>query len=64
LETSTITGMVNGTIETQAEQMPDENQIIFTKLEEAEREAAEPNTVWLSHDQVFGKLREKYGYEV
>jgi hypothetical protein len=31
---------------------------------EAETEANDPNTKWLSHDDVFGPLREKYGYEV
>ena len=40
------------------------DQIILEKLAEAEREAADPNAEWLSHEQVFGPLREQYGYEV
>jgi len=40
------------------------DQEILEKLAEAEKEAADPNTKWLSHDEVFGKLREKYGYEI
>ena len=40
------------------------NQIILEKLVEAEREADNPDTHWLSRDEVFGKIREKYGYEV
>ena len=39
-------------------------KMIKEKLMEAEKEAADPNTTWLSHDEVFGKFREKYGYEV
>jgi hypothetical protein len=38
------------------------DQIILKKLLEAEEEAAAPNAVWYSHEQVFGPLREKYGY--
>ena len=37
---------------------------IMQKLDEAEKEAANPNTKWLNHDEVFGDIREKYGYEV
>ena len=40
------------------------NQVVLEKLIEAETEAADPATKWLSHDQVFGKIREKYGYEI
>ena len=40
------------------------DRIILEKLAEAEKEATDPNTKWLSHDEVFGKIREKYGYEV
>ena len=40
------------------------DQEIIAKLIESEREANNPNTQWLSHDEVFGPLREKYGYEV
>jgi len=28
------------------------------------KEANNPNTTWLSHDEVFSKIREKHGYEV
>jgi len=35
------------------------DQIIFDKLAEAEREAADPATKWLSHDEVFKKFRER-----
>jgi len=38
--------------------------IILEKLKEAEKEADNPNTSWLSHDEVFRRIREKYGYEV
>jgi len=40
------------------------DQDILSKLAEAERESENPNTEWLNHDEVFGKMREKYGYEV
>ena len=40
------------------------DQEIIAKLIESEREANDPNTKWLSHDEVFGPLREKYGYEI
>ena len=40
------------------------DRIIMEKLAEAEKEADDPNTKWLSHDEVFGKMREKHGYEV
>jgi len=40
------------------------DQDIVVKLMEAEQEVNNPNTNWLSHDEVFGELREKYGYEV
>ena len=40
------------------------DQMIIGKLVEAEKEANNPNTTWLSHDDVFGKIREKYGYEI
>ena len=36
------------------------DQEIVTKLIESEKEANDPNTKWLSHDEVFGPLREKY----
>ena len=40
------------------------DQMILGKLAEAEKEAAELNTKWLSHDEVFGKIREKHKFEV
>ena len=40
------------------------DKMILSKLAEAEMEAAEPNTKWLSHDEVFSKIREKHKYEV
>ena len=40
------------------------DQIILGKLAEAEKEADNPNTTWLSHDEVFSKIREKYKYEI
>jgi antitoxin YefM len=39
-------------------------QYIDGKLAEAESEARNPNTKWLSQDEVMGKYRKKYGYEV
>ena len=40
------------------------DQMILTKLAEAEKEASDPNTQWQNHDVVFDKIREQYGYEV
>jgi len=40
------------------------DQVILKELAVAEKEAADPNTKWLSHDEVFSKIRERYGYEV
>jgi addiction module RelB/DinJ family antitoxin len=40
------------------------DQIILAKLAEAEKEAADPNTKWLTQDEVFGPIRERFGYEV
>ena len=40
------------------------DRMIQEKLAEAEREADNPNTKWLSHEEVFGKIREQYGYEI
>jgi len=40
------------------------DQLLLVKLAEAEKEANDPDTTWLSHDEVFGKIREKHGYEV
>jgi DNA-damage-inducible protein J len=33
------------------------DQIIMERLSEAEREASDPNTEWLNHDNVFKKIR-------
>jgi addiction module RelB/DinJ family antitoxin len=40
------------------------DQVILAKLAEAEREIANPNTVLLDHDEVFGPIRKQFGYEV
>ena len=40
------------------------DRMILEKLAEAEKEASDPNTKWLSHEEVFAKIREKYGYEI
>ena len=40
------------------------DQYILAKLNEAEREAANPNTKWLTQDEVFGSIRKRFGYEV
>ena len=40
------------------------DKMILEKLAEAEKEAANPNTKWLSHDEVFSNIREKHGYEI
>ena len=37
---------------------------IVASLMEAEQEANDPNTKWMSHEEVFGSLREKHNYEV
>jgi len=34
---------------------------IDEKLAEAEKEAADPNTKWYTHEEVFAEIREKYG---
>ncbi len=39
------------------------DQVILSKLAEAEQEAADPDTQWLSHEEVFGAIRKQYGYE-
>jgi DNA-damage-inducible protein J len=36
---------------------------IREKLEEAQKQANDPQTKWLSHEEVFSKFREKYRYE-
>ena len=39
-------------------------RIIRKNLEESQVAAADPNMPRYSHDEIFGRLREKYGYEV
>jgi DNA-damage-inducible protein J len=39
-------------------------QQISAKLHEAQDYAQKPDAVYHSHDEVFGKVREKLGYEV
>ena len=41
-----------------------EDQAILAKLAKAEEEIADPNTILLDHDEVFGPIRELFGYEV
>ena len=40
------------------------DQIILKELAVAEKEAADPNAKRLNHDAVFGKIRERHGYEI
>ena len=40
------------------------DRAILAKLAEAEKEAADPNTKLLTQDEVFGPIRERFGYEV
>ena len=40
------------------------DQFILKELAVAEKEAADPNIKWLDHEEVFNKIRERYGYEV
>jgi len=40
------------------------DQVVLGKLVEAETEAADPATAWLTHEEVFKKIRERHGYEV
>ena len=40
------------------------DQGIAAMLVESEQESADPNTQWLTHEDVFAPLREKHGYEV
>ena len=37
---------------------------ISAKLKEAEEYAARPDAVWRTQEEVFGGIREKFGYEV
>ncbi|GHU60289.1 hypothetical protein AGMMS49975_29200 [Clostridia bacterium] len=40
------------------------DQAVLTKLAAAEKEAADPNTRLLDHDNVFEPIRKSFGYEV
>jgi len=40
------------------------DQIILKELSVAETEAMNPDTKWLSHDEVFEKIRKRHNYEV
>ncbi|MCL2069081.1 MAG: type II toxin-antitoxin system RelB/DinJ family antitoxin [Oscillospiraceae bacterium] len=40
------------------------HQMICRELDKARKEAKDPNTKWLTHDEVFGKFKEKYGYDI
>jgi len=40
------------------------DRYILEKLAEAEEEGSNPKTIWLDHNEVFSKIREKYGYEI
>ena len=40
------------------------DQIILSKLAEAEREIADPNTILLDHDEVFASIRKRFAYEI
>ncbi|MDR1689501.1 MAG: type II toxin-antitoxin system RelB/DinJ family antitoxin [Clostridiales bacterium] len=40
------------------------DQIILSKLSEAEKEISNPNTVLIDHDDVFAPVRKRFGYEV
>ena len=40
------------------------HKMIKAKLEESEAAANDPNARRYTHDEVFGPIREKYGYEV
>jgi addiction module RelB/DinJ family antitoxin len=40
------------------------DQIILAKLAKAEKEAADPNTKWLTQDEVFAPIRDRFDYEV
>jgi addiction module RelB/DinJ family antitoxin len=40
------------------------DQTILAKLAESEKEAADPNTKWLTQDEVFGPIRKQFDYEV
>ena len=37
---------------------------ILSQLEQAEKEASDSETKWLTHDEVFAKYRKKYGYGI
>ena len=37
---------------------------IDERLAEAENAASGSDAIWYTHDEIFGKLREKYGYDI
>ena len=39
-------------------------QMVREKLESSLAEASKPDARWLSQEEVFGKFKDKYGYEV
>ena len=39
-------------------------KVIKKKLEESQAIASDPNAIRYTHEEIFGPLREKYGYEV
>ena len=39
-------------------------QMIRAKLEESLEQSVKPDAKWLNHEEVFGKFREKYKYEL
>ena len=40
------------------------DQAILAKLDEIDKEMSEPDAKWLTHEEVFGPIREQLGYEV
>jgi addiction module RelB/DinJ family antitoxin len=39
-------------------------QWMLARLKEREKQASDPDTKWRTHEEVFAKYREMYGYEV
>ena len=40
------------------------DQMILAKLDEIDKEMSAPDAKWLTHEEVFGPIRERLGYEV
>jgi addiction module RelB/DinJ family antitoxin len=40
------------------------DQTILAKLDEIDREMSAPDAKWLTHEEVFGPIRDRLGYEV